>query len=451
MDVVLKNATIVTHDHEFLGWLAIKGEKIAAIGTQNPPNANTVIDCTGKYIIPGVIDPHVHMGAWHSKAEDILTETRCALAGGVTTVGWYYREAESYFDLFPQMVQTIESNSHADILCHMGMQSELHARQAADLHSAFGTRCFKLHMGYEKGNSLKLNPANDGTLYLSLTSASKAGKDVLVSLHCENTDIIQPLKADLIEAGRDDLSAWTESRPSFCEEMIIRRALYLAELTGGSIYFPHTTIASGAKLAAEARAKGVRAFVETCPHYLTLSCEDIKLGNVAKVSPPLRDNNEIEAMWEMIREGYISCIGSDHVACDKLNDPGNSSIWTAVPGFAGLETLLPIMLSEGVNKGRISMQKMVEVTSYNAAVLFGLSPNKGRIQVGADADLVIVDTELTKTVHQVDLHSASTTPYEGMSLTGWPVATYLRGRLVYENGVVLAETGYGHCLNNINI
>jgi dihydroorotase-like cyclic amidohydrolase len=273
-----------------------------------------------------------------------------------------------------------------------------------------------------------------------MREAAKLPKGV-VSVHCENTDLVTMLKKEMMATGRQDLGAYTESRPAFVEEEAIARVIKLAELTRCPLYIVHTSVGAGPGLAAEARARGIDVTMETCPHYLLRTAYDQDLDSRAKISPPLRDRDNLEGLWRGMLDGSINTLGTDHVPFRKTG----GDLWTEKPGVVSFPWELPLMLHFGVNERGLSLSRLVELNSYNPARRFGLLPRKGILAVGADADLVVVDLDLERTVEAT---GKGTCLYDGWKLRGWPVMTISRGRIVAEGGVVNEdEYGRGRCVS----
>ena len=244
------------------------------------------------------------------------------------------------------------------------------------------------------------------------------------------------LKRKLMAEGRTDLSAWHEARPPFLEAEASSRYIYFAEVTGCPLLIVHISAKEVIPILAQAKAKGLKVYGETCPQYLTLT-KDGPYGVLGKVNPPLRTPEDNEALWEAVRLGLIEHIGSDHAACATKH---KRELWEAIVGFAGVETMLPVMISEGVNKGRIGLEKLTEIMSYNNAKLFGLLPRKGIISVGADADIVILNLKKILKIRADKLHHISDfTPFEGMEVKGWPEKVFVKGQLLSENGELVGK------------
>ena len=273
-----------------------------------------------------------------------------------------------------------------------------------------------------------------------MMQAAKLPRGV-ISVHCENTAIAGWIRKDLVASGRQDLGAYTESRPAFCEIETIKRMIFLAEKTGCPLYVVHTSVADGPVLAAEARSRGIDVTIETCPHYLTRTCYDEDLDMRAKISPPLRDREQLDGLWKAVLAGNVGSIGSDHVPFFPKN---GEDLWEEMPGVVSFPWELPLLLHHGVHQRSLPLADLVRINSYGPAKRFGLYPNKGSLEVGTDADMVLVDLdEEREVVH--DGHG--TCIYEGMKLKGWPVKTISRGRVVYEDGEVDPDCfGRGLCL-----
>jgi dihydroorotase (multifunctional complex type) len=441
VDLVLKNARIVDHAGEFYGGIAIAQGRIVAIGNDSIlPPATRTIDLAGKVLMPGLIDPHCHLGVNYDFDDDMRTETAAAASGGVTTILLYIRNMEgSYIPFYGDRRKRGEENAVVDFGFHFGIQREEHVAEIAEIARTTGVQSFKCHMGYEPGNSIGIISSTDAWVYGAMREAAKLPHGV-VSVHCENTELVQLLKGEMMATGRQDLAAYTESRPVFVEEEAIARMIGLAELTGCPLYIVHTTAAKGPLMAAAARARGVDVTIETCPHYLTRTAYDPDLDSRAKISPPLRDTEQLEGLWRGVMNGTVGTIGTDHVPFKK----NGGDLWKEKPGVVTFPWELALMLHFGVHQRGMSLSRLVELNSYNAARQFGLYPRKGAIAVGSDADFVVVDLDEERVVTH---EGKGTCLYEGWNLRGWPVMTISRGRIVYEEGgVVEKETGHGLCV-----
>ncbi|MCC7484285.1 MAG: amidohydrolase family protein [Burkholderiales bacterium] len=442
VDLAIRNARVVTHDGEFMGGVAVHGGCIAVTGADDAlPDAKRVIDAGGRVLMPGVIDPHCHLGVNYPYDEDMHTETAAAASGGVTTVLLYIRnKAGPYIPFYRERRAAGEKNAIVDFGFHFGIQREDHINDIPNVVRETGVRSFKCYFGYEPDNPIGIVPATDGWVYASMRHLARVPGGVL-SVHCENTGIATWLKDEMKATGRQDLGAYTESRPSFCEEETIKRMLFLAERTRCPLHIVHTSVGKGPVLAAQARALGVDVTVETCPHYLTRTCYDPDLDMRAKISPPLRPREDLEGLWEGVLNGSVYSLGTDHV---PFVPKKGEDLWKEVPGVVSFPWELALLLHFGVHQRGLGLSRLVQLNSYHPARRFGLWPRKGSLAAGADADLVLVDLDAERAVrHTGHGHCI----YEGWRLRGWPVTTIARGVVVYEDGRVdTALRGRGRCV-----
>jgi dihydroorotase-like cyclic amidohydrolase len=441
-DLVIRNARVVRHDGEFHGGVAVKDGKIIMTGANGAlPKGHREIDADGRVLMPGIIDPHCHLGVKYPYAEDMRTETAAAVSGGVTTALLYIRNLKpSYLPFYEERKAVGEENSIIDFGFHFGIQREEHIAEIPEIVAKTGVRSFKCYFGYEPDNPIGIVPATDGWVYAAMRILAKIPGG-LINVHCENTQIASWLKNEIKATGRQDLGAYTESRPAFCEVETIRRMIFLAERTGCSLHLVHTSVGMGPVLAAEAQARGVHVTVETCQHYLTRTAYDSDLDMRAKISPPLRDKEEQDGLWRGVLNGSVYSLGTDHVPFlpKKLED-----LWSELPGVVSFPWELSLMLHFGVHQRGLPLSRLVQLNSANPARRFGLWPRKGNIEVGFDADMVLVDLDEERTVEHT---GKGTCIYEGWKLKGWPVLTVSRGAVLYENGAVdESQFGRGRCL-----
>jgi dihydroorotase-like cyclic amidohydrolase len=439
VDLIIRNAHVVTERGEFHGGVAVDEGKIVAIGSDDGlPAARRTIDAQGQHLLPGVVDPHCHLGGAYNFVDDIFTETVAAAKGGVTTALQFTRIPEgSYVDLFNERKAIGEANAITDFGFHFAIQNEQHIADIPRIAAETGVQSFKLYFGYQPGSSISVVPANDGWVLKTMKAVRELPHGV-VAVHCENSAIGESLKADLIAHGRIDLGAFTESRPAFSELETINRMIFLAEQTGCPLYIVHTTIGSGVRAIADARARGVDVSVETCPHYLTRSAYDEDLDISAKILPPLRDRDEIERLWAELLQGRVSTLGSDHVPYPAKHA---DNVWDEKPGIVNFEWELPLLVTEGVVKRGLSFPELVRLNSAEPARRFGMYPQKGSLLPGADADLVLINMSDYREPVATEKGSCI---YTGMKLTGWPTLTMSRGRVVFdEHGVDESARGSG--------
>jgi dihydropyrimidinase len=444
LDCIVKNGNLVIPKEGIIeASIGIKDGKIMMISKNlDFMAAKEVIDAQGNYVLPGVIEPHVHFGLGSQLDEDFLTETRSAATGGITTILTYYRQIEPYEKNFDEIRTLGEGRSCIDFSIHLGISSEEHIRNIPKYVDDFGVTSFKFLMAYKGEDAKRMGAAEmtDGIFYDAL-SIIKELNGVLPCIHAENIELIWSIRKKLIDQGRSDPAAWAESRPDFTESEYVRRALFLAELTDCPLYIVHVTSKKALEEVRSRRERFSKVFVETCPVYLTHTKESMR-DNLLKVSPPLRSQEDIDALWEGIRDGSIQTVGSDHLALKRESKAG--SIWDASMGISGTALVLPVLLSEGFHRRDISLEKIAEITSYNVAKIFNLYPQKGNIQIGSDADLTIVDLEKEQTVTHTMLNSASDfSVYENWRLKGWPVLTMARGTVVMRDGEIVGQRGFG--------
>lgn len=432
--------------------ICITGERIVALLAPDlPVAADRVIDASGLVVLPGLIDPHVHIGyeGYSGMPLDALpghfdTESASALQGGVTSMVITYRNAVAFEEIFQRMRSAGEDNSRIDFGYSLGITNDLQAASIPAYYRDYGVSSFKFYMVYTgeeaKATGNVYNRYDDG---LFLTSVERIAQlpGAMAMVHPENPEIIAALRKPLVDAGRDDLAAWTDSRPDFVEAESIRRALYLAEQAGCPVYIPHLSCSRSLEVVREHRSRRTTpVHVETCPHYLTHT-KGSDAGLLAKVNPPVRDESDVEALWRAMADGEVDTVGTDH--CGVSRSAKGPDVWTAVPGFAGMATMLPVLMT-GVHRGQISLEDVARIGATNTARLFNLYPRKGAVQVGADADLVIVDPAWTKRVEASELSSRSDfSIYDGVELTGWPVLTMIRGRVAMDRGEIRAPAGSG--------
>ena len=441
-DLVIRNARAVDYRGEFVGGVAVKDGRIVVSGPNGAlPSASRMIDAAGRCLMPGVVDAHCHLGVAYPYADDMRTESAQAARGGLTTFLLYIRNKQpSYIPFYHERRALGEAGACVDFGFHFGIQREEHIHEIPAIAAETGVQSFKLYFGYEPDNPIGIVPATDGWVYATMLKVAKLPRGV-VSVHCENTAIAGWIKREIVATGRQDLGAYTESRPAFCEVETIRRMIFLAERTRCPLQLVHTSVGEGPDLAAEARARGLDVTVETCPHYLTRTAYDPDLDMRAKISPPLRDEEQKEWLWRGLLANKVNSIGSDHV---PFLPKKGLDLWTEFPGIVSFPWELPLMITHGVLRRGLTLQQLSTVNSYGPSRRFGLYPRKGSLEVGADADLVLVDLEEERTVRH---EGHGTCIYEGWRLRGWPVLTVSKGRVVFENAEVDESAfGTGRCL-----
>lgn len=448
-DTIIQNGTLITRDGPENVSVAIRGGVVAAI---DPPRWSTSehrIDATGQVLLPGLVDPHSHFwdpGATHR--EDWLHGTRSALAGGVTTVIEMPLSLPPTVDVagLDQKISRVEESAVADAAIWGGVvpapPDELSARMRA-LRSR-GITAFKVFM-CEAAEEFPPCGLDDLSRVLELAAAL----DVMVGVHAEDPATVHAAENRLRAEGRSDPLAFAASRTEDAELAAVSDAIDRATAASAKLYIVHMSAPAAIDRLAAARTEGLHGYAETCPHYLTLDTSDLEqFGPYAKCAPPLRSQSSVDELWDLVLAGTVDTIGSDHApfSADEKR-AGETDIWAAPNGLTGLQTMLPLLIDEGIHRRGLDWALLARLTATNAADIFGL-PSKGRIEVGADADIVFVDPEAVWTVRGTNLLSiAQWTPYEGRRLRGRIIRTLLRGEIVYEDGRVLAAPGSGQLLN----
>jgi dihydropyrimidinase len=447
--------------------IMIEGGRIKALSnsTENV-QASMKINAQGKYVLPGIIDPHVHYGVYLPVEEAAKTESKSAASGGVTTMMRMLRLADRYDNNVVRQLQASRGTHHIDYGIHASILKPAQLEDIQFLRNV-GINSYKIYanlcqevnrilVDLEPGiHSLRELDVNmtDSLVSAIIEEASKRHSPVLVHaedpLVCSTLQKQKQLESDVTGLKVTSLKTWSECRPPSSEANTISKVGKYAREFNSTIYFVH--IGSGEALdsiIAEKEKGHSVMYVETCPHYLTHTSDFPDL--TGKVVPPLRSKIDVQSMWYALRNGIIDTVGSDHVANRLSVKKGQGDLWTTTAGFPGIATLLPVLLSKGVNENRISLERVTEVTSYNAARIFGLYPKKGTIGIGSDADLTIVDLDLVRRVTPEVLQSYSDySIYDDWELQGWPVLTMVRGRVIMENSQVENTTcGYGEFLHS---
>jgi dihydroorotase-like cyclic amidohydrolase len=281
-----------------------------------------------------------------------------------------------------------------------------------------------------------------GMVYRIMEIMAGYGPPMLVQAHCEQPDIITLLSERLVTQGRTDFLAWAESRPAICEAMHAFSLGLISLETGGRAYIVHVSAKETVDVIRYLKQRGAKIFAETCPHYLTMT-KNTSVGVLARMSPPLRDKEDVACLWEAVADGTFDTIGSDHVPLPRKQKE-NEGVWKGIPGVGSVGAMLPVLLTEGVNKGRITIERLVELTSENPSKIWGIYPQKGALVPGADADIAIVDLQREWVLSAKNLNSCSDySIYEDKKVKGRVVKTFVRGNLVAEDGQLVARKPLG--------
>ncbi len=445
MSLLIRNGLVVTETEVLHADLLIEGERIAKIGAGLPDSADTVIDAAGKIVLPGAIDSHVHFymkTAAGRNADDFSTGSACAVCGGTTTVVDFAGPVEGAG--FAQSLRLrkaeADGNIHTDYALHMEVTGEFE-QDYNDLASLLpeGVKALKIYTTY--GDSR----VPDEKLPALFRKAAELGLTMLA--HCEDDDLVTSLKRDFIAEGKTQARFHGESRPVEAETKSIEKIMSLAHETGMKLIIAHISSGNGGKLVQAARARGWDVSGETCPHYLLLTDERYSGKDPQRfiMTPPLRKAEDNDQLWQLVENGDIGVISTDHcpfTLTDKLSKEG---CFEAIPGIGGCESMVSLLYSEGYAKGRLSLTELASRLSTQAAKLYGLYPQKGVLAEGSDADIVIIDPDTNRTLTAKEEHSnAGYTVYEGFDVKGKPVYTILRGEIVSKDGELTAKECRGH-------
>ena len=432
--------------------IVINEGKIVAF-TTDIPSCDKKINAAGLVSIPGLIDTHMHYGVYSPIDIAATTESRVAAIGGVTTMMRMLRLDGSFSMNLQQQLKASSDSHYVDYAIHASIFNQTQIDEMK-LCVENGITSFKLYMnlGGEIGHVyMEMNPGetkliesnvdvNDEIIENVVKNAAHLKCPVLV--HAEDYEECACGIKTAKEKNRDGLNAWSESRSPDSEAKSIKKISEYARKYNSIVYFVHIGSSRALEQITIERENGTKIFVETCPHYLTLSHET-QDDYLAKVMPPIRTQSDINSVWEAISKNQINTIGTDHVANQlKLKIDGDS-VWDALAGFPGVGTLLPILLSEGVNKNKISLNQLVELTSYNASKIFGMT-SKGKIDAGYDADITIIDMKKEQKADSFLFDGFSDyLVYDGWVLKGWPVKTIVRGEIISEDFEIVGKRGFG--------
>ena len=452
-DLAIRGGTVVTASDRYRADIGIRDGRIIQIA-EAVEGAAEEVDATGLLVLPGGIDAHVHLAQPTSDgtvmADDFETGTRSAAAGGNTTVLPFALQVKgsSLRECVAAYHAKADGKCHTDVSFHLIISDPTPQVLGQELPALVrdGYTSFKVFMTYD---DLVLNDAE----LLEVFDVARREK-ALVMVHAEGHDAIRHMTQKLEGEGRTAPYYHAEAHAQIAEREATHRAISHAELIDVPVVIVHVSGRDPMEQIQWARRRGLKVFAETCPQYIALTRDDLKGLNMdfegAKYvcSPPPRDADSQKAIWDGLRDGTFDLFSSDHCpfyfeapnGTGKDNPRARTSFKWVPNGIPGVETRLPILFSEGVSKGRITLERFVALTSTNPARLYGLYPRKGSIAVGADADITIWDPERCDTIRQESLHhGADYTPYEGMEITGWPVRTILRGRTIARNGALEGE------------
>lgn len=443
--ILIKNGTVGKADGAFRGDVLIDGEKIREVGPCIEHEVAFVVDAEGRYVVPGGVDPHTHVSlvsAGRSVSDGFEAATKAAIWGGTTTIVEHPGFAPEGSDLafaVDDAVNKGSGSSYTDFGVHMVFQGK---------------------NGFDEGDVRELVLRGHATGKVYTTYNARMTDEQIVSLmkimersgglllyHAENDKEIRRVTSYYEKKRMTGTKYWPLSRPGHCEAEAVDIVLELAKSTGVPTYIVHLSTSLGLKSIMEARAHGQKIYAETCPQYLCLTDELYSAENGIDyvMAPPLRKKKDCEALWKAVASGDIDTIGTDHCSFSRADKVkyGGENVFRSPGGIPGIETRMPILFSEGVIKGRIPLERFVAVTSTNPANILGLE-EKGRIEPGADADIVIIDPKAEKVLSKDTLHQkVDCTPFDGMKVKGFPSHVWLKGMPMLVEGVFLAEAPSG--------
>ncbi|WP_152657139.1 allantoinase AllB [Oceanobacillus sp. CFH 90083] len=451
-DLVIEGGTVVTEHESYEANVYVKDGIISSISKEKlDGDALETVNAAGQYVLPGLIDTHVHSrdgGATHK--EDFYHSTQAAAAGGITTIFEMpntnppVNNAEN----FHKQQENLTAKAHVDFGLWGICLGDLNINELEGLNEsgvigfkyfwgyAIDKQTFGLIYNYNEGMKNVIPPADDGEVYRMFEKVAKTGKTF--AIHAENSELINHLTEEMKKTGRSDYDTLLASRPSLAEELTIQTGIAMAKQTGARLHILHVSSAEGVELIKRAQDEGYPITAETCPHFLFLTNEDYeKIGPEMKVYPLIKYKKDQERLWEGVREGVLSIVCSDHAP--HTPEEKQADLWDAPAGMCGVETLAPLML-KAVSDKKITIQQLVSLLSTNPAKQFGVYPQKGSLQVGTDADFTIVDMNKEGTINKEKLHSKSkVSGFGGMSLKGIPVCTIVRGSIVMQDGDIQSE------------
>jgi len=433
-DLVVRGGLVVSHDSTTRCDIAVRDGKVTELGLGLGAGIEE-IDASGLVVLPGLVDPHVHLrDPGMTEKEDFHFGTRAAAAGGVTTVMDMPNTVPpvATAEIFAAKLETVRAKAHVDFGLY-GMLGQDNDGEIAGI-AELGGLGLKLFMGQTTGD----NPCpDDAAIFKGLREACKAG--IVVGVHAENDRVLRLLASELRASGRTDPIAHLESRPAFVEHEAMTRIFTLARAAGTRLHIHHISTAGGLDLLRAARQTGQDVSGEVLVAHLLLddSAYD-RYGNLIKLNPPIRPARDVEALWSGLDRAEIDVIATDH-APHTIEEQRRDDVWAAPGGFIGVETMLPLMLTE-VARGRLSLERLVSCCAWRPAQIWNIADRKGHLGIGADADFNLVELDVESTIEDQRLHSKHPiSPYNGWTTKGLVRATYLRGMPIAKDGQVLGD------------
>ncbi len=449
MDLVIKNGTVVTGADIYKADIGIKEGKVALIGENLSGDEN--VEAAGQYVFPGFIDAHVHLQmpiGDITSTDDFTTGTIAAACGGTTTI-------IDFIDPQPgQSLRQAVNDRRAEADGRVAIDYGLHLTATNARPETLAELPGLAEEGYTSLKLYTTYPAlmvDDGQMLRLMAAARECG--ILPVVHAENHHLIEYLKARLLAEGKTEPRYHPHSRPPLVEAEAANRVIALAQVTASPLYVAHLTCRETLMAVRQARGRGQRVYAEVCPQHLLLSEDDYERPDfeAAKyvLSPPLRHKSHWEHLWRALAYGSLDAVSTDHCPWTfaEQKQRGRDDFTQIPNGAPGIETRIPLVYSEGVDKGRLSLQRFVAVCATTPARLFGLYPRKGTIAVGSDADLVIFDPHKEVILSYQDLHqNVDYCPYEGWKVRGYPTVVLRRGQVIVRQGQFVGQVGGGEFL-----
>lgn len=416
--------------------VGISHGKVAALGDDLAGQGEDVYAAGGKMVLPGIFDPHAHIGNERSFDEEAETETRAAVLGGVTTIGIFLRSLEESYSLhLPGFRRAMDELSYVDSVFHPQIFTEEQISEIPLYAKEFGIRSFKFYMSGMPGI---VKSITDDVLLHGFRTVAALGPDAIACVHCETGALIDQARRELQKKKEGTLADWEHAHPADAEALAIQTALYLAKVAGAHLYVVHLSSRQGLEVVRNARRQGLRFTVETTTPYLGIASDDPN-GFLVKMVPPVRTKDHHDALWQGFREGSINTVGTDNTSRMRASKKPEAGLHGARPGLPVLGTHLPALLHYGRLRG-VPLELLVDRATRSPAKVYGIYPQKGTIAVGSDADLTIVDLDLERTVRAEELNGMSDfSPFEGKELRGWPVATIKGGEIIAQDGKIVGK------------
>ena len=450
LDLLMRNALVVfPREGEREGSVGVQDGRLAGVYTRaESPSARRIMDVEGRSLLPGIFDPHIHLGVRSvGYDEECLTETRAALKGGITTVGCFLREKGSYVGKVEDFARRAEKSIFTDILFHLVILERSQIPDIPMLADRYGNPAFKFYLHGIPGLPIM---DEEGLIeaFRVIAGLEPAG---LACVHSELHEMcVEGLARLQAMENPTKLSEWTMSSPEGAEGEAVRLCARVSRETGARVYIVHLSSAPGLTAVREAKATGVSLLCESTSPYLFFDNEDPS-GMMLKRHPPVRSPADREALWSGVADGSIETLGTDNVTADAEENNFTGAFWENRGGMSCLPWHVPKILQKGHHERGLPLHLLADRMSRRPAEIFGLYPRKGSWEIGADADLVVIDPDLEKVVRADESGSRGDfSPLEGGTLKGWPVTVVKNGKVVVEEGELVSGPGIGRCLNRIS-